>query len=440
MPGNTNEIKEYGLEYSFLEIDEKELSKQGYKKLNEDMAARASAIFQYVPANIALEAQKVMSDKNAEEMAKGAYKVLLKDGMHLAKSKNTPGAFRGSALDDATNKVAGQAEWVELKPIKLSRTPQIVAGVFSAMSMVTSQYYLAEINKKMESLDKKIDNLKEFLLNEKRAQVWADNQVLDQIYSNLKYIMDNPFERQVVLTQVLSVKRDSLSNISFFDKQIHSKLKQVSPKAKRDEIEGTIKEILEYMPEYWNSLWAYEKAVLLEVVIAEMDAPEYLSNILDAISEYKSMYFNTLEDCRKELNTIIDNANSFNPDFWTVALAAAMGAAIILIPGKAKFAVAGGAGAVLTANEATKAYTKSRLKEEISQYLVLCNNSKHLDRVTDHLLEYKNIRNCPVEFIQCGDDMYFKCIEPPKRNTEQPKKKTKSVVIVGGKPITYKTE
>ncbi len=422
------EIKDYGLEYSLIEIDEKELSKNGYKKLSENLAATASAIFQYVPSNIALEAQRIMADKNAEEMAKGAYKVLLKEGLHLGKSKSTPGAYKGLAFNDE-NDLVGQADWVELKPVKMSRTPQIVAGVFSAMSMVTSQYYLAEINKKMESLDKKMDNLKEFLLNEKRAQVWADNQVLDQIYSNLKYIMDNPFERQVVLTQVLSVKRDALSNISFFDKQIHSKLKQVSPKAKRDEIEGTIKEILEYMPEYWNSLWAYEKAVLLEVVIAEMDAPEYLSNILDAISEYKSMYFNTLEDCRKELNTIIDNANSFNPDFWTVALAAAMGAAIILIPGKAKFAVAGGAGAVLTANEATKAYTKSRLKEEISKYLVLCNNSKHLDRVTDHLLEYKNIRNCPVEFIQCGDNMYFKCIEPPK-NTEEPKKR---VIKVGGR-------
>ena len=429
MSDTMTEIKEYGLEYSIVKTDEKELVKQGYKKLNEDMAARASAIFQYVPSNIALEAQKVMADKNAKEMAKEAYKVILKEGQHLAKSKCTPGAYRGSTLDDVTNKVVGQAEWTELKPIKLSRTPQIVAGVFSAMSMVTSQYYLTEINNKMESLDKKMDNLKEFLLNEKRAQVWADNQVLDQIYSNLKYIMDNPFERQVVLTQVLSIKRDALSNISFFDKQIHSKMEQVSPKAKRDEIEGTIKEILEYMPEYWNSLWAYEKAVLLEAVIAEMDAPEYLSNIMDAISEYKSMYFNTLEECRERLNILIDNASSFNPDFWTGALLVAMGAAVILIPGKAKFAVAGGVGTALTANEATKAYSKSKLKKEMSQYLEFCNNSEQLDRVTDHLLEYKNIRNCPVEFIQCGDNMYFKCIEPPK-NTEEPKKR---VIKVGGR-------
>ena len=50
MSDTMTEIKEYGLEYGIVKTDEKELVKQGYKKLNEDMAARASAIFQYFPS------------------------------------------------------------------------------------------------------------------------------------------------------------------------------------------------------------------------------------------------------------------------------------------------------------------------------------------------------------------------------------------------------
>lgn len=426
------EIREYGLQYSLVKVNTKDLNRKGYQKLNADMMARAFAIFRYVPSNVALEAQKKMADKNAEEMAKDAFKVILKDGMHLAKSKSTMGAYRGAELDDITNKVAGQAEWMELNPIKLSRTPQIVAGVFSAMSMVTSQYYLAEISKKMESIDNKIDSIKEILLNDKRAKVWTDNQVLDQIYSNLKYTMDNHFERQVVLTEVITIKREALSNISFFDMQIHSKLDHVNPKGKKDEIEDTIKEIFEYMPEYWNSLWAYEKAVLLEVVIAEMDAPEYLSNNINAISGYKSMYFKTLEECRKRINILIDSSSSLNIDLWTGVLFLATGAAVILIPGNKKYAVAGGAAVALTVRESFKANSKSELKEKVNRYLEYCNNIELLDEVSALLLEYKKIRNCPIEFIKCGDDIYFKLLETTekKRTVEAKKKK---IMIVSGR-------
>ena len=43
------------------------------------------------------------------------YKPVLKEGTHLAKSKNTPGAVRGSTLSDENNQLAGQAEWIEVE-------------------------------------------------------------------------------------------------------------------------------------------------------------------------------------------------------------------------------------------------------------------------------------------------------------------------------------
>jgi hypothetical protein len=39
------------------------------------------------------------------------YRSIIQEGTHLASSKNTDGAYRGSLLDDETNKVVGQAEW-----------------------------------------------------------------------------------------------------------------------------------------------------------------------------------------------------------------------------------------------------------------------------------------------------------------------------------------
>ena len=40
------------------------------------------------------------------------YRPVYKEGTHLAPSKDTEGAVRGSLLDNKTNQVTGQAEWV----------------------------------------------------------------------------------------------------------------------------------------------------------------------------------------------------------------------------------------------------------------------------------------------------------------------------------------
>lgn len=42
------------------------------------------------------------------------YVPIIKEGTHLASSKETRGAVRGALLDDVTNKVVGQAEWKEI--------------------------------------------------------------------------------------------------------------------------------------------------------------------------------------------------------------------------------------------------------------------------------------------------------------------------------------
>lgn len=44
------------------------------------------------------------------------YRPVYKKGSHLAASKNTKGAYRGTTLDDDTNKIDGQAEWIKVDP------------------------------------------------------------------------------------------------------------------------------------------------------------------------------------------------------------------------------------------------------------------------------------------------------------------------------------
>lgn len=47
-------------------------------------------------------------------MSEKLYRPIVNEGTHLASSKGTEGAYRGALLDDDTNILAGQAEWIEV--------------------------------------------------------------------------------------------------------------------------------------------------------------------------------------------------------------------------------------------------------------------------------------------------------------------------------------
>ncbi len=149
----TNALAEYGIEYEMVDVNPEELILQGYTKLPSEVFSRASAIFQYAPGIVANQATRVAANANTKKMLEGAYKVIVKDGMHLASSKATEGAFRGSLLSNLNNQVSGQAELLMINPIELTRVPQYALGVFSIMSAVTGQFYLSEIHDRLAGLE-----------------------------------------------------------------------------------------------------------------------------------------------------------------------------------------------------------------------------------------------------------------------------------------------
>lgn len=402
------ELSECGFDFQYDQgLNENDLEEMGYDRLPDSMAAKMSSVFQFAPQNVALKAQQVIADKNAQEMANGAYKLILKDGVHLAKSKNTLGAYRGALLSNETEQLAGQAEFLKLNPIKMSTTPRIAASIFSVMSMVTSQYYLSDINNNIQHLNSKIEDVKSFLLDEKKAQIWANDQTLTHVFRNIRLIMDNPVERQTVMNQILMIKKDSLSDCCFFDMQIHKKLLRLNPKESKEELEAQIKEIMDYLPEYWRTVLIYEKATLMEIILAEMDDPEYLSSVRDVVLEYRNGYVRAYNDCHKKLYKLIEEAKCLNLNEWTAIFGLATTTAAIFLPGKMKAIAAAGGGGIV-ANETKKYIAKENLKDQLGEYLSLCRNMDPLDLVREKIGEYEEIMNSPLEFIQCGGSIYFR--------------------------------
>ena len=405
----TNVLAEFGIEYEMVEVNPEDLVSQGYTKLPSEVFSRASAIFQYAPGIAANQATMMAANANTTKMLEGAYKVIVKDGMHLASSKATEGAFRGTLLSNLNNQVSGQAELLKINPIELTRAPQYALGVFSIMSAVTGQFYLSEIHDRLAGLETQVNEIRSFLVDEKKSKLWADEQILNQIFESITFIKENDTEKQAALAETKAIKREALGNIQFFRGQVQKVRDSLSAKDKKEVIEKAVKEIGECLPQYWCAVSLYSKARFLEVLLSEMDESEYLERVQDDLLTIRNQYVIEYNACQKELNELIKEAKALN---WSGTIPLTLtAAASALIPNKTVKVVVAAAGTAATGiNEQGKAKAKENIEKELKNFLRICSDIEPIDAIRNGVDEYDVIRNSPVELIQTSDSTFVRFI------------------------------
>ena len=163
-------LDDIGINYSYnYEIIDFAADK-GYVKLDKDSAAKLDMAIQYIP-DLLLNS----------ELYKGTYRVVFdKELGNLQKAANNPGLFRANIVKEGTNNViTGQALLQEV-----SAVPQIVGNVFAVASVVTGQYYMEQINKKLEKIEKTAQDILAFLENDKRSKIESQIEFLLNVQKN----------------------------------------------------------------------------------------------------------------------------------------------------------------------------------------------------------------------------------------------------------------
>lgn len=303
MKKNQNALIEYDLEIQHIALNDEILKEQGYKEIPECDIKRINMLIQYVPGLVTEAVERADAIKNSKELMKDAYKVVSKNGMHLAKSKATEGAFRGTLLSDTTNKVSGQAELLKIdKNLQIANIPKYALCVFDVLSVVTGQYFLSEINKKLSNIEKQGDRILNFLANEIKGELWADNQVLDYVIENKKNLYDNNALCEMYLNQTISTKKDVLGKIKLFELEIEQYQDDFDKKTKDKDVTDILNKIESYYSQYWYALYIYSKAVFCEIVLGRIDDPELLNKISMDLKLYFERYINLLNN---DMNLII---------------------------------------------------------------------------------------------------------------------------------------
>lgn len=261
-------------------------SRSEFEKLEMTSAQKIqmSGLLQQLPAVIATGA---LSDCYMVQFPDGVPHVLtqLKQGGLSTMVKGENGRFVGSAsLYSVEAQVA-------------------VLGAFNAMSIVSGQYFLAQINSELKTMNQNIDKILEFLYGDKKAELISEVSFVKSAYQNYNSVMEHEHQRFATLVSLQEAKKVAMKDIEFYMSDMDS---TVNTKSGSDIVAWTdkifqIKDCLEL------SIQLYSMSSLLEMYFSQNYDANYISNIEEESVTYIGKCEKRMLSSFSKLSTRIEN-------------------------------------------------------------------------------------------------------------------------------------
>jgi len=172
------------------EIDEKQL----IEIVDKNLLARIDNV---IP-NTARTAQSLDAVKKVNEAIKEGgqfYQAIIPQGASLANSKAMTDAVRGIYHD--AEGIAGHANFkLADGALVASTTANVTNAVMNVGSMVVGQYYMAEINSKLDDIDDSLDKISSFQNNEYKSRIMALSAEAKTISEFQMEVLENDEQRK----------------------------------------------------------------------------------------------------------------------------------------------------------------------------------------------------------------------------------------------------
>lgn len=248
------------------------------------------------------------------QITSNAYKVIFPEGATgtLIKYKN---GMLGTPLMSKNGKISSHAGLETIDNISL--TPLMI---FSAMSAITGQYFMAKIDEGLESITKNVKEIIDVIYDEKESDNFAAYNFYEYVKSNTQLILGNEALKISTLTNLQATNNKMCSNILFFSKSIYRKIEGITNIPDNSRFTG--KRLLK-MEEISSSILGLIKQQHLsfellcigkvyEIKVSEMYDEEYYKNIISELERVgkivDSDFSKLIHKCEETLLEIIKKA------------------------------------------------------------------------------------------------------------------------------------
>ena len=155
-------------------------------------------------------------------------------------------------------------------------------GAFTAMSVASGQYFLAEINSKLNVMQLSLDKILEFLYGDKRAELMSEINFARFAYQNYGSIMEHGQQRMATIAGLQNGRKIAIKDIEFYLSDLSS---TVSTKDGSD-ISITVTKAIQIKECLDLSIQLYVMSNLLEVFYSQNHDKRFLQYIEDDVATY----------------------------------------------------------------------------------------------------------------------------------------------------------
>ena len=255
-------------------------------KLTSSQKIQMGGLLQHLPVVVATEA---MSKAYILKMPEGL------SGFCHPMQYATGGI--GTPIQTAGGSIAGHASLHELS------AQAAVLGIFNVMSIASGQYFLAQINSELKTMNQSIDEILEFLYGDKRAELISEVGFVKSAYQNYSSIMQHEQQRFATLISLQEAKKIAMKDIEFYMSDLDTTVGAKSGADIASFVDKTfqIKDCLEL------SIQLYSMSSLLEIYYSQNYDADYISNVEEEAITYVGKCEKRMLSCFSKLSTHIQN-------------------------------------------------------------------------------------------------------------------------------------
>ncbi len=247
-------------------------------KLNQNQKMRISAFMQQLPMAVATAATS------------NAYVVEFPAGLPHTLTALKQGGF-GSLIRDG-GKIVGHASFYPMV------AQAAVMGAFTLLAAVTGQFFLTQITKELRMMNQKIDEILEFLREDKRSELRSEMIFVQGAYRDFNAIMEHEEHRLATIIGLQSARKVAMKDIEFYSNHIndlgawviHAKVDS------DDRYRNWIRKLKQLIEDQESFEWAKQLLAMsgvLEVYYSQNHDPDYLK----AMKNDLYAYINKCEKC-----------------------------------------------------------------------------------------------------------------------------------------------
>ena len=227
-------------------------------KLNAAQKSHVSAMLQQMPSAMSAAALSQ------------AYIAKFPEGLPHTLTALRQGGF-GSMIRGESGRFVGSASFYSMS------ASAAIIGAFSAMSIASGQYYLAQINDEMRMMNIKIDEILEFLYGDKKAELMSEMSFVRYAYHNYGSIMTHEQQRLATITNLQEAKKVAMKDIEFY---IGDLMHAVSRETKDfADLRSRVDKAFRIKRSLELSQQLYVMSCMMEMYFAQNQDEEYLSDV-----------------------------------------------------------------------------------------------------------------------------------------------------------------